>query len=221
MRQTEQKQLAKWFADNPQLPTLVEVVDMIADGLSAQYWYSDTRAEIVRVFGPDSALFTRILAATSPRKSVKANLTEALRVFSLIRPYIDNYEAERPEQFSKFEAHNLNLFRISKGEALSGLKVRAFCRALLGDCQAVTVDMWIAKAFNINRPLRVSDFVGIEYVIKEATGAWKDREYSKGHTRTLSPAQAQACIWHTIRKRSGLTESNSFAYYLKQLKAVD
>ena len=45
-------------------------------------WYTDCRTAIILKYGDDADLFCDILAATSPRKQVKANWNLAERVFN-------------------------------------------------------------------------------------------------------------------------------------------
>ena len=104
-------------------------------------WYFRASHLIERKFGKDAKLFSNILAATSPRKSVLANWRLAHRIYYThkLSLYLSNT--------GLMPCHQGNLRRIFNGEKLSGRKVSNFAKNLQGDWSAVTVDMWTAKYF--------------------------------------------------------------------------
>lgn len=156
-------------------------------------WYYDARKLIVREYGKQADLFCGLLAATSPRKQIKANFRLAN---SLIRAY--NRRMEEPKVFgdvlgSLMPAHLVNVIRVLRGETLSGNKVKAFFANLLGDLSVVTIDMWIAKAYGISaKSLSDNEYARLSYKMS-----------GEAKVIGLKPAEYQALVWTSIRRESG------------------
>ena len=202
------KQKQPWMQKHEHtIPSLVELQDMVWECRSSRNWYFESREVIRQAFGTDMYLFARILAATSPMRSVRDNLVEAYRVYNFVRPLVDMYQHD--ESLSKFQAHNLNLLRICKGEELQGRKVKSFYLALIGDENAVTIDRWIMRVFNLDRNPTKADYDNIEYIIRLLSENTFDR-----FGRKFSPAECQACLWSYARKQAGKVELFSFKEYL-------
>jgi len=144
-------------------------------------WYSDCKKTIEQLYGADSRLFTLILAAASPRKSVKANWRLAVKVFKILKQHltIENIPGLLP-------CHKLNILRIINGMPLSGNKVMAFADNLLGNLQAVTIDVWV-KRFYANKTAEQ-----IENHIRRGAKCLK-----------MQPAEYQALIWTKARQQAG------------------
>jgi hypothetical protein len=94
-----------------------------------------------------------------------------------------------------------NLRRAFRGEELHGPKVRAFKANLLGDESQVTVDSWVARGMHVRASLstRVYRTVADRITLVSATVEW-------------TPAETQACLWHSFKLMTGdMSGTVSFA----------
>jgi hypothetical protein len=105
-------------------------------------WYDDSRKFFEGVFGDDAFLFLGLLAATSPRVSVKANLGLASSVYMKIKATGKIEEKEYGIMVNAMAS----VRRILNGDFLLGPKIYSFFKNLLGDKWLVTVDKWILEA---------------------------------------------------------------------------
>ncbi len=163
----------------------------------AEDWYQDTFSNIQNIMSvyDDSGensdelayLFIDLLAATSPQTNIVRNTFLTSQIFGFIN---DAILCKIP---MKFEAHLNNVCRALLGLPLSGQKVTAFQANLLGDENAVTVDVWMMRAFN-----RDSDAPSAkEYEdISMAT-----RKVAKQYG--VAPSQMQAALWVGIKAVEG------------------
>ena len=142
-------------------------------------WYAKCRAEIEKLYGDDADLFCDLLAATSPRKHVKANWKLA------------DYVYKTRDTSRCLPAHKKNIERAFSGEPLSGRKVRAFAANLKGDLTKVTVDVWICRYFGVEK-LNSRLYDVIETIIK-VNAIVEDKE----------PAELQAEIWCEALEEAG------------------
>lgn len=156
-------------------------------------WYAEARTEIGRLCsreGWDYDRFVCILAVTSPRVSVLRNykfadhymrtgyfLPDMMRT---IRASVKHYEAT--------------------GE-IRGPKTSAFARNLLGDETALVLDIWMARALNIEQKVvnRKDNMAAAYRVIGTIAGA-----------RGWTIAETQAAIWCGVCKSYGV-RPGSFA----------
>ena len=97
------------------------------------------------MFGDGADLFIDLLAATSPRKQVKANWNIAKRL------YFAHVNGRKLPRAGLLPAHKGNIERALKGEPLSGNKVSAFAANLKGDLSRVTIDIWVLRYFDIDK----------------------------------------------------------------------
>lgn len=178
---------------------------MVNEGIAAKDWYANSIAAIKSKYTTNWTLFARILAATSPLKNVKDNLRIAEKIYNFI-----GVSTDITDLLTGFDAHDFNIGRIIRGEALEGKKVKSFYLALLGDPNAVTVDRWIMRAFNLDRNPTKLDYDSISSIIRQLAVTYRTPQ-----GKELSPAQIQACLWSAVRKRAGKVESLSFSDYLK------
>lgn len=161
-------------------------------------WYKDI-VEYIRKTYDDPDLFAGLLAATSPRKTVKENWKLANRIYR-------EFKAGKPySRQGLMPCHIGNIERALSGLELSGNKVRAFCANLRGDFNAVTVDVWVLRWFGHSKDspsdrdyIRISD---------------KIRRISKRIDET--PAATQAIIW-TIARFCWGEKPSSFTAETKQ-----
>jgi hypothetical protein len=164
------------------------------------HWYEDANQLIVREYGDDADFFCKLLAATSPRKQVKANWKLAARIYRTWK----RRDVE-PDKFGDvlgglMPAHANNVIRTLQGKPLSGLKVNAFYRNLMGDLSVVTIDMWIIKAYGLKKSLT-------ELQYKRLT----DKITAEAESCGLLPAQYQALVWTAARRESGKNYSSFVA----------
>lgn len=158
---------------------------------------------IVREY-EDPELFIGLLAATSPRMSVKKNWKTAETIYrSLRRGGPINYSMS-------MKTHRPNIGRAIRGEKLSGLKVESFRQNLLGSDNDVTIDVWMVRWFK-------SDNTDGRITPKEyRTLAARCRRNAKSYNMT--PAEYQAVAWSACRSDNGL-KSKSFLGIWRELHA--
>jgi hypothetical protein len=141
-------------------------------GRAKRGWYKASGQALQDVFGEDSPRFVSLLAATSPRVSVEANLRNALNIWrewnkagrpqdaeSVLRIMEDTVQRSplaAADKSSVLGAWKNNTVQALTGDLnapledmtafLSGPKVESFRRNLLGDLDEVTNDAWQATA---------------------------------------------------------------------------
>lgn len=156
-------------------------------------WYDEAR-EVIQGFmvteesagGDRHVLETAVgvVAATSPRLHWSRNL----RVSAMIL----NYPHVRPPGLLG-RSYMAALAVMSKGaSALSGAKVKSFYAAIMGDEEAIVVDVWMMRAAEMEKDSPNStDRRMIE-----------DGVRSIARRRMVSPRTVQATIWVVARGRS-------------------
>ena len=150
-------------------------------------WYKQTRHIVETLFGNDADLFCNILAATSPRSSIRKNWNYATRIYK-------QYKANKGINFvGMLPAVKSNVKRALAGEFLSGQKVSRFAANLRGDMNVVTIDVWMCRYFGID-PVKLTPklYRGLERIIK--AGAVE---------AGLTPAEYQARCWQESIVESG------------------
>jgi hypothetical protein len=167
-------------------------------------WYRQSYKAIKNKYGQNTDLFIKLLAATSPRNTVKRNLFLANKTLTYI---LDN----KPIDFSYGIANKAilnNVNRIIANKPINGPKVRAFSLALSGDADQVVIDSWMLKAFNIKRQAPTpNDRVHIKTIINKLSDQ-----------TNLKPCEIQACLWSYAKNElnnSPFKEDNDFSYYMK------
>ncbi len=149
-------------------------------------WYAKTAKWINNNFD-DPALFAALLAATSPRKQVRANLRLAARLYRQFR------SGQELDLTGLMPCHKGNIDRAIAGEPLSGPKVRAFYFNLIGDYDHVTIDIWVLRSVGEKRTrLSPKQYKRLEKKIKRRA------RYHK-----MSPAEYQALLWERERAKAG------------------
>lgn len=157
-------------------------------GADAEFWYPRAYADILRfskAFGFEAGHVADIVAILSPRCAVVRNAR--LAVNHLL--YNDNRTImrQRVEAIERYkDSFGANLGR--------GPKVAAFSKNLRGDFEPVTIDVWVARAFN--RPH--STFADLD---NYRTGSEAIRNIADD--LGVSPSSAQAMVWSGIRKEYG------------------
>lgn len=147
-------------------------------------WYEKQRAAIKQVYGKDWRKFCKILAATSPNATITANLTLANKAYNQLR------ETGKIDRTGYIHCHYTNLKRCQRGQSLSGRKVNAFYRALVGHEDEVVVDIWMLRyaGYSVHNKRNYDE---VEYNIRR-----------EADELGITPCQRQAEIWCYARKNS-------------------
>lgn len=160
-------------------------------------WYQECEQLIEERYGiPDKRLVAQLLAATSINSSMKSNVTLFKKCYAAIK----NGKAipkMLPNIMAQIE------FLLTAGE-ISGRKINSFADAMSGNTQAVVVDIWLLRAFHMDRQYKrhTGPHAG-----RERSGGANDKQYSliEGWVREeafymgLEPRQLSAMIWSGIR----------------------
>jgi hypothetical protein len=167
---------------------LSELKRLAKAGADGRNWYVDAErdiAELCQRRGWNRERFTGILAVTSPRVSVARNLRITLQ-FMQTGELLSNVMVT----IRSGVTHYLNT-----GE-IRGPKTGPFYAALLGDTSAVVLDVWMAKALDVEQ----SHFSNRQ--IRYACGL---RVRQVARSLRWSPRDTQAAIWTGIVRQSGNT----------------
>lgn len=107
-------------------------------------WYHQAEDLFVDLFGRERLqLVTRLFAATSINTSLKANITLFRRAL---------YEIENDLPIGAYMPNiRQQLQQIRAGGELTGRKINSFANAMAGDPDAVVVDIWLLRAFGMDR----------------------------------------------------------------------
>lgn len=184
----------------------IENIDRYIEiGKGSVNWYSECQKVFEDLFGIERLpLVCKLFAATSINTSLKANIylfRKALYEIENNLP-VGNYLPNIQKQLNS----------IRNGGELSGQKISAFEKAMSGDVNAVVVDTWILRAFELDKvyfrqtkgkPKGVGRkrSAGTDEKTFKKIEAWI-REYAK--SKQLEPRQLCAMIWVGIRiERTG------------------
>lgn len=164
-------------------------------GLSARGylgdWYADVR-EGCEVFSARHGIpletVAGVLATTSPRVHVRKNMELARRVLLF---------GSKPESLLP-SAWAATAHFLETGE-IRGPKTSAFARAILGDREAIVVDVWVARALGIDGQRlagrRYSDAADTVRALARCEG--------------IAPREAQAALWYGARRAWGRYDGGS------------
>jgi hypothetical protein len=164
----------------------------------------------VDLFGADRlGLVTKIFAATSINTSLKSNIT-------LFRKAL--YEIENDKPVGKYLPNiQMQLERVRAGQDLSGRKIRSFAAAMAGDKNAVVVDVWISRAFGVDRRYFRQTKGAAEGVGNVRDGGVSDKHYTlienwvraEAAQMGLQPREFNSMIWAGVRiDQSGNRETH-------------
>ena len=180
---------------------MTKITGYFEAGYSKRQWYTKTYDGIEALFGEDTELFIKILAATSPVQSVTGNLTCALRALEIMRkgdvntryPFA-NVEDSLQANFMK--SHSDNLIRVYHGEEIHGPKVLAFQRALLGDWDQIVIDRWMLRAYGYVATGHVTIAIKehIERSIRRRVTRWNNHNLEQ-----ITASECQAAIWFGVK----------------------
>lgn len=217
------------------LPPDQEWVAAARAGKSKREWYRQAAKALSTLFGPEAPRFVALLAATSPRVSVRQNFAKALNIWAW-------YQGKRAEQpagswlpsreevldwireeralgrwpsiaggkDATLPAHDNNtatalsalpdeLSREKFGSLLSGFKVDAFRRNLMGDEDAVTNDTWQTGFAELHQKLADTPwgYLALNQKTRQVA-AQANADLPRGE-KPWTPAQVQAAVWSFFR----------------------
>lgn len=183
----------------------------LAKGAKDKNWYQECESTLVEIFGREQLwIVTRILAATSINTSLKSNITLFRRAYN---------EYRTGAEFSSYLPNiRKQLVSLRNGGDLSGRKIRSFAQSMTGDENAVVVDIWILRAFKMNRTYYRTGSDSVR------EGGASDRQYSeienwireKAPELGLQPREMCAMIWSGIRTIQGNDTSTRYTDILRR-----
>lgn len=205
------------------LPSFKKLLELYHEGEYGKEWYDLAKVELQDMFGIHAELYAQVVAATSPNSNVAGNVTRANNAMKLI------LSGERRADGALFTeadglmaSHVKNLNRILRGEELSGPKVGAFARAIMGDRNAVVLDTWMARALGLTDAavLDKFDFGSNPKMLRFVTKLINDIAEQTGS----DPRQVQAAIWVAKKTRDeggGLEVGRPLHDIVREKLAVD
>lgn len=162
-------------------------------GIRDKDWYIRCQETIVDIFGEENLwLVSRLLAATSMNSTLKSNISLFIKAWNAIK-YDEEFKGFMPVMLS-------SLNRVRNGEELLGRKTRNFAQAMSGDPDAIVVDMWIMRAFEMNKNRK---FKGREIDASPTKSEYDEIEKwikRKAKQKKLEPRQLCSMIWSGIRR---------------------
>lgn len=162
-------------------------------------WYQDCENMFIELFGEEKLwLVTRLFAATSINSSLPSNVTLFRKAY---------YEVENNLPVGNYLPNiRSQLLRLRYGLDLSGRKIRSFAAAMSGDHDAVVVDVWLTRAFKVDRKyLRKPKEGKSRGLVRDGgvtDGAYTQiEEYIREESAKcgLKPREMSAMIWAGIR----------------------
>ena len=170
-------------------------------GKNSKFWYKDESEKICTLLPEFTNLpIIRIFAVTSMTTSIEANVHLALKAC---------LQWTKDQPFKGFLPNQITYLNLIKqGKDVPGRKIMNFIRALEGDENAVVVDIWMCRAFNMinERPLR-----GRIYFRSPSKWEYDYIEsYVRGDAkrRDVTPRQYQSMIWSGIKLEQGFLSKN-------------
>ena len=152
-------------------------------------WYPNALA-LCQAIGGDAVpvdTVARVMALLSPRVSWKW-CVEWTRVI------VEAYLAGLPIPAVSTMGNRMKAWSELHGEpAISGQKVTAFARAILGDTEAVVIDSWVLRSVGLKPEAKVTRFRQ-----RWITSAYTEAASLAGET----PRDMQAIVWCAIRGAS-------------------
>src|SRR3990167_9874307 len=168
--------------------------------LEGAAWYDNARAEIEALaiaYSLPARTIAGVVAVLSPRLRWSENIIDASNVIYQFRAGIT---AENCKSRTFLRSVN-KAYNVLQGDdsAISGPKVTAFYRNLLGDPDVITIDIWVVRAA-IGRTLR--DSSGSGRVPNKTEHAAITRAYENAANELgIAPTTLQAIVWVAVRNR--------------------
>jgi hypothetical protein len=167
------------------ITSVAGVVGLAIVGQNGRGWYRDAATVIAAeaaVIGVTAERFAAVLAITSPRVRVRRNWTLTVQYLS----------SGSTEGIMKSTRAALAHYEI--GGEIRGPKTGPFARACLGDPQAVVLDVWMARAFNVD-PRRIGG--------KRLNAECTQRVQAAAGILGWTPADVQAAVWTATVRAAG------------------
>lgn len=162
-------------------------------GMIKKGWYARAAKILNQIFGDDADLFIGVLAASSPRQTVRENLAMALRVWDAWQ------KAGRPNDYqtivddiarplTALESRYMNVARHLTGEDMSedSRKVKSFYDNSGGNLYSVTLDTWMALFGGVDQSL---------FGTKSGYAAHAAKVRRVAKRMGLQPAEVQETVW--------------------------
>lgn len=166
-------------------------------GYKDKNWYAECKKVFLEIFGPEKLILVcQLFAATSINTSLKSNITLFRRAL---------YEIENGLPVGNYLPNIKNqLTLIREGKPLSGRKINAFARAMAGDLDAVVVDVWLLRAFGLDR--KYIRHTG-HHAGRARSGGPTDKQFSLiedwcrnyGREKLIFPCEVSSMIWAGCR----------------------
>lgn len=162
-------------------------------GMIKKGWYARAAKILNQIFGDDADLFIGVLAASSPRQTVRENLAMALRVWDAWQ------KAGRPNDYqtivddiarplTALESRYMNVARHLTGKDMSedSRKVKSFYDNSGGNLYSVTLDTWMALFGGVDQSL---------FGTKSGYAAHAAKVRRVAKRMGLQPAEVQETVW--------------------------
>lgn len=159
-------------------PRIASQIELITLGADLRQWYPQAQTEIetvCRLENWDIEYFTGLLAACSPRISVRRSIRQAL-LYQTGKRYFPNFPSTIRACVEKWNSQRI----------LTGQKIEAFRKALLGDQSSIVVDTHICKAFNIEQK---------QLARKSTLSSVCNRITTLADRVSCNPRDTQAMLW--------------------------
>jgi hypothetical protein len=205
---------SKSFKQIPPKLQLDKIRRYYNSGIGGAGWYDNIFGLLVKYFGEENArVFAKLLAATSPRQSVSRNMRLAIVAFTkyireLKAKLGDRGDAAAQEMIREhFNGEIMKTLRpnvaraMISTEGLSGSKVSNFFKSIAGDKNAVTLDVWMARALGLANPGPFDD--------EKTYGIFANAIRELSQEAGVAPREYQAAVWSGIRKESGETKTGA------------
>jgi hypothetical protein len=175
---------------NKHIPDFTQITKMWQEGQEGAKWYEGTFEDLSRIFGKEDAeKLINFLAITSAHVKVETDAKLGLKALS-------QYKAGLPfEGFVGAQRKNLQRY-VETGE-FSGQKTTQFAKALMGDPNAVVIDIWMMRLFGFDHDNPTED--DYEFVSNIIT--------AEANKLGVPPAELQAALWTAYKKSVGDTRT--------------
>lgn len=192
------------------------IEEYINNGIDQKLWYAKESKALISLLPEFNHLpIIRTFAVTSMTTSIEANVHLAIKALQ---------QMNNGEKFKGFLPNQiLYLNQIKNGEDVRGRKIMSFIKSLEGDEESVVVDIWMCRAFGIDKKRTLT--------IKERTRNYdvapnkKEYDAIENYIKELSlklpftPRQLQSMIWTGIkRKESIVSNSVTWSHILRKKK---
>lgn len=195
--------ITTWTKKN-NIPTYDKLILKTKKYIKNKNWYKNSNKLIKAYYKNKSNMFIDILAITSPRTTVKQNTKNAIKTIN----NMDKIDKMTYGITTKQTRKNLKLYL--KTGTFNGLKINQFADSLNLIDGSICIDVWMLKAFNINRNAPTyNDVKHINHMVKHIAKKLNLKTY-----------EVQASLWSYAKNELNDTSSKDyydFTYYLKAI----